>query len=150
MEYQSGLQREGADLAFVTKDDMGTGGFSIRVFPRALGPEDIAVRRQPPAAHPHNAPLTRMPSLSPAQRATYVQQYIFPPLLAAGRKFDCRIFALVPSFDPFRVYVGTEGYIRRTLLDDDGDLNNPITQITNNMYAVRRQPAQRPPLPPVP
>lgn len=141
MEYQSGMQDKGAGLAYVTKDDMGTGGFSVRVIPRAVGPDDLTVRRTSRGRAARRSP----PGLAArAQRATYIQQYITPPLLAAGRKFDCRIFALVPSFDPLRVYVGTEGYIRRTLVDDDGDLTNPLTQITNNMYAVRRSPLPGP------
>lgn len=41
-----------------------------------------------------------------------VAQYYIPPLLLNGKKFDMRIYVLVTSCDPLRIYILNEGMIR--------------------------------------
>lgn len=68
--------------------------------------------------------------------AEYIQRIVHPPFLAKKRKFDVRLYAAVPSFDPFRIYVYSRGYVRRTYVDYDPDFNNLMAHITNTFFQV--------------
>lgn len=41
-----------------------------------------------------------------------VSEYILNPFLIDGKKFDIRLYVVVTSFDPLRIYVYEEGLIR--------------------------------------
>ena len=55
-------------------------------------------------------PLRKGPSRKPKE--CLVQRYIQDPLLIDGYKFDMRVYVLVTSFDPLKVYVHEEGLVR--------------------------------------
>jgi len=61
-----------------------------------------------------------------------VQQYIERPLLYSGYKFDLRVYVLVTSYQPLRVYVH-RGYMVRfsTQKYDLSDLSNLLAHLTN-------------------
>jgi len=71
------------------------------------------------------------------------QRYIHNPYLVGGKKFDMRIYALVLSYAPLKVYLYREGFARFTnaafSLDKD-DLSNIGIHLTN--HAVQKKDAE--------
>lgn len=48
----------------------------------------------------------------PKQRSCLVQRYVADPFLINGIKFDLRVYVLVTSIDPLRIYVYEDGLAR--------------------------------------
>jgi hypothetical protein len=48
----------------------------------------------------------------PKDEPHVVSKYISNPLLVSGYKFDVRLYVLVTSIDPMRVYIYNEGLVR--------------------------------------
>lgn len=65
----------------------------------------------------------------PIDEPYIVSRYIHNPLLINGLKFDVRIYTLITSMDPWRIYVYNEGLAR--FASDDYDAQN----IKSNKYA---------------
>lgn len=68
------------------------------------------------------------------------QQYISKPLLLDNKKFDLRIYVLVTSCDPLRVYLFQDGLVRLCTADyvtpNGGNLDQRFMHLTN--YAVNK------------
>ncbi len=63
-----------------------------------------------------------------------ISRYVDNPLLIGGKKFDLRIYALVTSYRPLRVYVHEDGFARFTAArynNDVTDLDNMFVHLTN-------------------
>lgn len=71
------------------------------------------------------------------------QQYVARPLLIEGKKFDLRIYVLVASCDPLRVYLFEDGLVRMCTADyvvpNDANLEQRFMHLTN--YAVNKRAA---------
>lgn len=64
--------------------------------------------------------------------AVVVQKYIIKPYLISGYKFDLRLYAIVTSFHPFRLYIYHEGLVRfSTERFDLSSLDNRFSHLTN-------------------
>lgn len=67
-------------------------------------------------------------------------KYIHKPHLIAGYKYDLRIYVLVTSFDPLRVYMYDEGLVRfatEKYTTKKGDLKKRYVHLTN--YSVNKK-----------
>ncbi|KAK7200923.1 tubulin tyrosine ligase [Novymonas esmeraldas] len=67
------------------------------------------------------------------------QRYIGNPLLIYGRKFDLRLYCVVTSFDPLRIYLFDEGLVRfaaEKYRGPDKDIDNIHVHLTN--YSVNK------------
>ncbi len=69
-----------------------------------------------------------------------VQRYVERPYLLGGKKFDLRIYALVTSFSPLRVYLHRGGFARfsaQRFSMDRRDISDNLIHLTN--VAVQRE-----------
>ncbi|CAH1408056.1 unnamed protein product [Nezara viridula] len=68
-----------------------------------------------------------------------VQKYISNPYLINGNKFDLRLYVLVTSFDPLRIYIYDNGLVRfasARYTDDLKTLNDRYIHLTN--YSINK------------
>merc|ERR1719409_1516275 len=77
----------------------------------------------------------------PLDECSVISRYIDNPLLIQGLKFDLRIYVLVTSFDPMRVYVYREGLCRFAVKpysmakEHLGDVYRHLTNYSVNKYS---------------
>eukprot|EP00038_Savillea_parva_P013062 m.208735 g.208735 ORF g.208735 m.208735 type:complete len:688 (+) comp24222_c0_seq1:53-2116(+) len=77
-----------------------------------------------------------------AGKSMVVQHYIDPPLLLDGFKFDLRLYVLVLSVDPLKVYVFNDGLVRLCTSryappDTDKRMSNRKAHLTN--YSLNKK-----------
>lgn len=48
----------------------------------------------------------------PLNESLVISKYIGNPLLINGLKFDLRLYVLVTSFDPLKIYIYNDGLVR--------------------------------------
>lgn len=68
-----------------------------------------------------------------------VSDYIQDPLLINGIKFDLRIYVLVTSFNPLRIYIYEEGLVRfatEPFTLDPSQMSNRFIHLTN--YSINK------------
>jgi len=63
--------------------------------------------------------------------AYVVQRYLQQPLLIGGKKFDMRLYTLVTSFSPLKVYTYRRGFARFTNSRYSNDINDIFKHLTN-------------------
>jgi len=71
---------------------------------------------------------------NPQVESYVVQQYIPNPYLIGGKKFDLRIYALVPSFNPLTVWLYRAGFARFTAMrysSATSNIENTEMHLTN-------------------
>ncbi|XP_015607158.1 tubulin polyglutamylase TTLL4 isoform X2 [Cephus cinctus] len=75
----------------------------------------------------------------PKKRPVVVQQYLSKPRLISGAKFDLRLYVLVTSFNPLRIYIYPEGLVRFAsvkYVDDINFLSDRFMHLTN--YSINK------------
>jgi Tubulin-tyrosine ligase family len=76
----------------------------------------------------------------PIDEQLIVSRYIDNPLLLNGLKFDLRVYVLVTSFEPLRVYVYNEGLARfasEPYHDADTTKESKFAHLTN--YSINKK-----------
>ena len=82
--------------------------------------------------------LINAPTDIPNNEPCIVSKYIANPLLINDLKFDVRIYVLVTSFDPLRIYVYDEGLARfASEKYSTGNKNNRFSHLTN--YSINKK-----------
>ncbi|XP_062597635.1 tubulin polyglutamylase TTLL7-like, partial [Saccostrea cucullata] len=91
-------------------------------------------------AQGHGIQLYRNAEKIPPSEHFIVQEYIDKPLLLEGYKFDLRIYVLVTSCDPLRIFIFNDGLVRMSTdkytNPSDGNLGNLFMHLTN--YSVNK------------
>lgn len=68
------------------------------------------------------------------KEAYVISRYIDNPLLVGGKKFDLRIYVLVTSYRPLKVWLSAKGFGRfctEKYSQEISDLDNMIAHLTN-------------------
>ena len=74
----------------------------------------------------------------PIDEQCVVSRYLTNPLLIRGLKFDLRIYVLVTSFEPWRIYIYQEGLVRFASEQyKDSDFDNRYIHLTN--YSINKK-----------
>ncbi|GLV34593.1 Tubulin tyrosine ligase-like 4A [Carabus blaptoides fortunei] len=79
----------------------------------------------------------------PKKKSLVVQQYIANPYLINGSKFDLRLYVLVTSFNPLRIYLYPDGLARfasTAYSDDLNTLSDRYMHLTN--YSINKLSSQ--------
>lgn len=79
----------------------------------------------------------------PKRMSLIVQRYISDPYLINGSKFDLRLYVLVTSFNPLRIYLYPDGLARfasTKYSSDDRDLRDRYMHLTN--YSINKLSSQ--------
>ncbi|XP_048832720.1 tubulin polyglutamylase TTLL7 isoform X2 [Brienomyrus brachyistius] len=88
----------------------------------------------------HGISLIRNCEKLPAQEHFIVQEYLDKPFLMEGYKFDLRIYILVTSCDPLRVFLYNDGLVRmgteKYHAPNESNLNQLYMHLTN--YSVNK------------
>lgn len=78
----------------------------------------------------------------PKKKPLIVQQYLSKPLLIGGAKFDLRLYVLVTSFNPLKIYIYPDGLVRFAsvkYMEDPCYLSNRWMHLTN--YSINKKSA---------
>ena len=81
------------------------------------------------------ARTSKLPLQSQMNKEQYViSRYIDKPFLVGGKKFDLRIYVLVTSYRPLKVWLSTQGFARfcnERYTNDLSDMDNMMIHLTN-------------------
>lgn len=115
-------------------------------FPRVYGmPEDYhalqEAARQRPEAHwivkPRNSArgkgisMLRDVAAAPLDNASMVQEYVANPHTISGHKYVLRLYVLITSVEPLRVYVYNEGSAKLASAPYSNDIDDVYAHLTN-------------------
>ena len=84
------------------------------------------------AARGKGIELVKDPATVPMESAWMVQEYLENPHTMHGRKYVLRLYVLVSSISPFRVYLYRQGFAKLASAPyDEANADNPYSYLTN-------------------
>lgn len=106
---------------------------------KKLGSKAKWIVKPPASARGTGIKVVHRWSQIPKKRAVIVQQYLSRPRLISGAKFDLRLYVLVTSFNPLRIYIYPDGLVRFASVkynDDINYLSDRFMHLTN--YSINK------------
>jgi tubulin polyglutamylase TTLL5 len=119
----------------------------LNFFPRAYEmPHDYPALVEDAAAHPdkrwilkptnaskgQGVQVLRDPTTAPLEPNWLVQEYVANPHTIRGHKYVLRLYMLIASIDPLRVYLYDQGFAKLASAPwSPDDIDNPFSQLTN-------------------
>ncbi|CAH8534869.1 unnamed protein product [Schistosoma turkestanicum] len=138
--YIRNLYRQGCNACFIQKPANGAMGQGIRLYCNLNKLSGNIINN-----HSHNINnLNNNNNNNTNCLISVIQEYIERPLLIDGYKFDLRVYVLVTSCDPLRIFIYNDGLVRLSAekyiypYEPNGD--SIYRQLTN--YAVNRHHSQ--------
>ncbi|XP_033364222.1 tubulin polyglutamylase TTLL4-like [Bombus vosnesenskii] len=112
---------------------------SFRQMWKKLGGKERWIVKPPASARGTGIKVVHRWSQIPRKRAVIVQHYLSRPKLIDGMKFDLRLYVLVTSFNPLKIYIYPDGLVRFASVkynDDINFLNDRFMHLTN--YSINK------------
>ncbi|KOC61042.1 Tubulin polyglutamylase TTLL4 [Habropoda laboriosa] len=106
---------------------------------KKLGSKAKWIVKPPASARGTGIKVVHRWSQIPKKRAVVVQQYLSRPKLIRGAKFDLRLYVLVTSFNPLKIYIYPDGLVRFASVkynDDINYLSDRFMHLTN--YSINK------------
>ena len=103
------------------------------------GHKEKWILKPPASARGSGIKVVHRWSQIPKKRAVVVQRYLSRPRLISGAKFDLRLYVLVTSFNPLKVYIYPDGLVRFASVkynDDINYLSDRFMHLTN--YSINK------------
>ncbi|XP_035743508.1 uncharacterized protein LOC118451242 [Vespa mandarinia] len=103
------------------------------------GSKEKWIIKPPASARGRGIRVVHRWSQIPKKRPVVVQQYLSKPKLIGGAKFDLRLYVLVTSFNPLKIYLYPDGLVRFAsvkYVDDINYLSDRFMHLTN--YSINK------------
>ncbi|XP_017760325.1 PREDICTED: tubulin polyglutamylase TTLL4-like [Eufriesea mexicana] len=106
---------------------------------KSVGSKAMWIVKPPASARGTGIAVVNRWSQIPQKRAVIVQQYLSRPKLISGAKFDLRLYVLVTSFNPLKIFIYSDGLVRFASVkynDDINYLSDRFMHLTN--YSINK------------
>ncbi|XP_043496287.1 tubulin polyglutamylase TTLL4-like [Polistes fuscatus] len=110
-----------------------------QVWEKSSGNKEKWIIKPPASARGRGIRVVHRWAQIPKKHPVVVQQYLSKPKLIGGAKFDLRLYVLVTSFNPLKIYLYPDGLVRFAsvkYVDDINYLSDRFMHLTN--YSINK------------